>query len=140
MLLDKSVVCPILIGRENDLQLLDRLITQAGEKSGQIALISGEAGIGKSRLIREAKVRARKGTVILNGHCFETESALPYAPFWIYLETSLQRIPAKKLPASWNPPQRSLLNCSLNGACRYDIWTYPRILTLNRKNDVYSGL
>ena len=80
MTLDKSVVCPILIGRENDLQLLHRLIVQAGERSGQVALISGEAGIGKSRLIREAKVRAPKGTVILNGHCFQTESALPYAP------------------------------------------------------------
>src|SRR4026207_1833073 len=80
MTLDKSVICPILIGRENDLQLLHRLIVQAGERSGQVALISGEAGIGKSRLIREAKVQAPKDTVILNGHCFQTESALPYAP------------------------------------------------------------
>ena len=49
MNLDKSVLCPVLIGRENDLQLLDHLIAQSQGASGQIALISGEAGIGKSR-------------------------------------------------------------------------------------------
>ncbi|HEY9527300.1 MAG TPA: AAA family ATPase [Anaerolineales bacterium] len=77
---DKSVLCPVLIGRENDLQLLDRLLAQSQGASGQIALISGEAGIGKSRFVREAKVRAPQGTVILEGYCFQTESTLPYAP------------------------------------------------------------
>ena len=80
MIFDNSVICPVFIGRENDLQLLDRLLMQSRGRSGQIALISGEAGIGKSRLVREAKVRAPEGTVILEGHCFQTESALPYAP------------------------------------------------------------
>ena len=36
---DKSVLCPVLIGRENDLQLLDRLLAQSQGASGQIALI-----------------------------------------------------------------------------------------------------
>ena len=80
MIFDKSVVCPVLIGRDNDLQRLDRLMTQSQEGSGQIALISGEAGIGKSRLVREIKIRAPQGTLILEGQCFQTDSALPYAP------------------------------------------------------------
>src|SRR5690349_4244875 len=80
MIIDNSVICPVFIGRENDLRLLDRLILQSKGGNGQIALISGEAGIGKSRLVREAKVRASPGTLILEGHCFQTESALPYAP------------------------------------------------------------
>ena len=80
MIFDKSVVCPVLIGRENDLQRLDRLITQAQEGRGQIALISGEAGTGKSRLVREALARAPHETLILEGYCFQTESVLPYAP------------------------------------------------------------
>ena len=80
MIFDKSVLCPVLIGREYDLQLLDRLISQSQEGRGQIALISGEAGIGKSRLVREAKARAPQGTMILEGYCFQTESVLPYAP------------------------------------------------------------
>ncbi len=80
MIFDNTVVCPVFIGRENDLQLLDRLMMQSKGGNGQIALISGEAGIGKSRLVREAKVRAPQNTMILEGHCFQTESTLPYAP------------------------------------------------------------
>jgi DNA-binding CsgD family transcriptional regulator len=80
MILDQSVVCPVFIGRQNDLQLLDRLMVQLGNRHGQVALISGEAGIGKSRLVKEAKARAPEGVMILEGHCFQTESALPYAP------------------------------------------------------------
>ena len=80
MIFDKSVICTVLIGRENDLQRLDRLLTQSQEGKGQIALISGEAGIGKSRLVRETKARAPQGTVILEGYCFQTDSVLPYAP------------------------------------------------------------
>ena len=80
MIFDKSVVCPVLIGRESDLQRLDRLLSQSRQGSGQVALLAGEAGIGKSRLVREAKGRAQQGTVILEGSCFQTESVLPYAP------------------------------------------------------------
>src|SRR5688500_4422205 len=80
MIFDKSVVCPVLIGRENDLQGLDRLMAQSQEGKGQVALIAGEAGIGKSRLVREAKARAPHETQILEGYCFQTESVLPYAP------------------------------------------------------------
>jgi DNA-binding CsgD family transcriptional regulator len=69
-----------LIGRQNDLLVLDRLIRQACEKNGQIALITGEAGIGKSRFVREARARAPQGTLILEGGCFQTDSALPYSP------------------------------------------------------------
>jgi predicted ATPase len=53
MIIDNSVICPVFIGRENDLHLLDRLILQSKGGNGQIALISDEAGIGKSRLVRE---------------------------------------------------------------------------------------
>ncbi|HSK67400.1 MAG TPA: AAA family ATPase, partial [Anaerolineales bacterium] len=80
MIFDKSLICPVLIGRESDLQRLERLLTQSQDGKGQIALISGEAGIGKSRLVREARARAPQGTVILEGYCFQTDSALPYAP------------------------------------------------------------
>lgn len=81
MVVDTSVISPILIGRENDLQVLDRLRLQAFNRTGQIALISGEAGIGKSRLLQETKSRVPTHAKILEGHCFQTESALPYAPF-----------------------------------------------------------
>ena len=104
MIFDKSVVCPVLIGRESDLQRLDGLMTQSQKGSGQIALIAGEAGIGKSRLVKEVKGRAPEGTLILEGQCFQTDSALPYAPlldlFRNYFATHDKEDTARVLTAS----------------------------------------
>jgi predicted ATPase len=42
-----------LVGREEELGLLHRRWAQVQEGDGQVVLLSGEAGIGKSRLVRE---------------------------------------------------------------------------------------
>jgi predicted ATPase/class 3 adenylate cyclase len=44
-----------LVGREEELGLLQRRWTQAKEGAGQVVLLSGEAGIGKSRLVQTLK-------------------------------------------------------------------------------------
>src|SRR4029450_5816657 len=44
-----------LVGREEELGLLQRRWTQAKEGAGQVVLLSGEAGIGKSRLAQALK-------------------------------------------------------------------------------------
>src|SRR5207249_7627753 len=44
-----------LAGREEELGLLQRRWTQAKEGAGQVVLLSGEAGIGKSRLVQALK-------------------------------------------------------------------------------------
>ena len=46
-------------------------------------MLTGEAGIGKSRLVAELRTRAAaERFVILEGHCFEQDISFPYAP-WI---------------------------------------------------------
>ena len=80
MSFDKSVICPVIIGRDQDLQVMDQLIAQSRSAQNRIALISGEAGIGKSRFVKEALARAPKDTTVLEGSCFQNESTLPYAP------------------------------------------------------------
>src|SRR5579859_4336259 len=78
---NKPIVCPVLIGRAADLTALHVLVDQAKRGEGQVALISGEAGIGKSRLVAEAKAYAAgQGFLPLQGNCFQTDSAFPYAP------------------------------------------------------------
>src|SRR5213082_838469 len=77
-----SVICPILIGRTAELAAFHLLIDQVKSGRGQVALLSGEAGIGKSRLVAEAKAyAAAQGFLPLQGNCFQTDSAFPYAPF-----------------------------------------------------------
>lgn len=77
----KTIVCPRLIGRETLLASLNRSLREAAAGNGQTVLLTGEAGIGKSRLVREVKaegVRCSFRTV--EAHCFEPDRSLPYAP------------------------------------------------------------
>ena len=49
-----------LVGREEELALLRRRWAQAQDGDGQVVLLSGEPGIGKSRLVQEFKMRSLK--------------------------------------------------------------------------------
>ena len=81
MHLDHDVVCPTLIGRDSQLGAMRRLLSRTRERRGRVALIAGEAGVGKSRLLRAMTEEARAaGFFVLQGACFEAERAVPYAP------------------------------------------------------------
>ncbi len=80
--INASVVCPVLIGRTADLAAFHLLLEQAKSGRGQVALLSGEAGVGKSRLVAEVKTyAASQGFLPLQGNCFQADRAFPYAPF-----------------------------------------------------------
>ena len=44
-------------------------------------LLSGEAGIGKSRLVAEARARRQEQVLWLEGRCLEMTAAASYGPF-----------------------------------------------------------
>src|SRR5947199_7249061 len=76
-----SVICPLLIRRIDELAAFNLLLDRARSGKGQIVLLSGEAGIGKSRLAAEAKTYATaQGFLLLQGQCFPTDRSCPYAP------------------------------------------------------------
>ena len=85
----KPVVCRVLIDRVDELATLYSLIDQAITGYGQIVLLSGEAGVGKSRLVAEVKTSAAsKGFLLLQGNCFQTNASYPYAPLRDLLRSS----------------------------------------------------
>src|SRR5947209_5624769 len=51
-----------LVGRDQELELLLSRWSLAREGNGQVILISGEAGMGKSRLVRALRERLQEGT------------------------------------------------------------------------------
>src|SRR5439155_8209713 len=78
---DTSVVCPVLIGRQASLASFKRVFEQVKSGQGQAVLVSGEAGIGKSRLVAEARARAGPEQMcFLQGTCCEQDRTLPFAP------------------------------------------------------------
>ena len=90
--LDRPVVCPVLIGRAPHLEGLERYLRQVVEDRGQTLLVAGEAGVGKSRLVAEARERAAQhGMAVLAGHCFESHQSLPYAPLIDLLRSAAPR-------------------------------------------------
>lgn len=48
-----EVLCPVLVGRQAEIQALELALDGALADRGGCAVITGEAGIGKSRLMRE---------------------------------------------------------------------------------------
>lgn len=86
----KSIVSPVVVGRTIQLESIEQSLHYAKMGRGQTLLISGEAGIGKSRLVAEAKARtSQQGIRVLQGNCFETDGVLPYAPLCDLLRSTL---------------------------------------------------
>jgi DNA-binding CsgD family transcriptional regulator/tetratricopeptide (TPR) repeat protein len=77
----RPVVCPVLVGRERAVAALSQLIDALATSASQALLISGDAGIGKSRLASEAKAYAgERGASVLGGSCFPQDQSYPFAP------------------------------------------------------------
>lgn len=55
MAVPSLILCPVLIGRAQNREALFHFLDELDNEHGKTFLISGEAGIGKSRLLSEAK-------------------------------------------------------------------------------------
>ena len=64
-----------------DLQLQEIFGRTLGGE-GQVAMLVGEPGIGKTRLSKEFSVHARlRGATVVAGPCYEGAGFVPYQPF-----------------------------------------------------------
>ncbi len=76
-----SAVCPVHVGREDDVRALASSLARVGRPSGpgRLVLVGGEAGVGKSRLVGEAvRLAESAGLSRLDGSC-TPEASVPYA-------------------------------------------------------------
>ncbi|HVT69401.1 MAG TPA: AAA family ATPase, partial [Trebonia sp.] len=71
-----------LVGRDPELARLRGLLQDAAAGRAVTGLVSGDAGIGKSRLVAEAmRTAERDGFTVLCGQCAEIGDSVPYLPF-----------------------------------------------------------
>ncbi|MEP6491390.1 MAG: tetratricopeptide repeat protein [bacterium] len=70
------------VGREQEMQRLVRLLESTLEGGPSLVSIVGEAGVGKSTLVRRlaTEVRLRAGSLVA-GRCSEADAKPPYAPW-----------------------------------------------------------
>ncbi|MCC6191188.1 MAG: AAA family ATPase, partial [Anaerolineales bacterium] len=88
-----------LVGREGELEMAAQLWSRAQLGEGQVLLVSGEPGIGKSRLVRELRSLAQaSGARALTGECY-AEGGPPYGALAQMIGTALSEpAPGPALP------------------------------------------
>lgn len=78
------------IGREEESNLLLKRWEEVQEGRGHMMLLSGEAGIGKSRLIQELKEQLREQSICIETHCSPYHQQSAFYPVIDYIQRSLQ--------------------------------------------------
>jgi len=73
---------PALVGRQHEMAVLWSRFEESTAGRLQVALVVGEPGIGKTRLLQEVARRAEeRGATVLYGGASEAEGMPPYLPF-----------------------------------------------------------
>ncbi len=98
------------VGRREELAALETTLAQARDGVGALALIAGDAGLGKSRLIGELVAGAeRDGMTVMLGECLPLgDGELPYAPIMAALRSLLRNADRERV-AAWLSSGRSEL-------------------------------
>ncbi|MBI5946983.1 MAG: AAA family ATPase [Chloroflexi bacterium] len=86
------------VGRERELAALEAMLDETARGSGRVALVGGEPGIGKTRLLVEVAERAAaNGWRVLVGRAYDSEGMPPYIPFTEALREYVTGCPSGEL-------------------------------------------
>ena len=81
-LMSRRISSPVIVGRDDELALLRATVARGATGHPETILISGEAGVGKSRLVGQLAAEADElGVRVVVGGCLAlVDAPLPYAP------------------------------------------------------------
>jgi DNA-binding CsgD family transcriptional regulator/tetratricopeptide (TPR) repeat protein len=97
----RQVLCPVLVGRDEEIRYLQAALAAAEAGRGGTIFFAGEAGIGKSRLVRETSHAARaRGFTVLAGRSVAGGVPTPFRP---YAEALASAGRAGRLPDGGEP-------------------------------------
>jgi DNA-binding CsgD family transcriptional regulator len=107
-----QVLCPVVVGRDAELEALDAALTAAMAGHGGCLVITGEPGIGKSRLARELAARAAgRGIRVVAGRAVPQSATAAYRPVTDALLPLLRgrTLPSDAEMSPWLPALGALL-------------------------------
>ena len=78
------------VGRQSEMDHMQRALEQAKAGHGQIVGVMGEPGMGKSRLFYEFKLTSQSGCLVLEAYSVSHGKASPYLPVIELLKTYFQ--------------------------------------------------
>ena len=107
---ERRLLAPELVGRESELGALEAALAGNAAGNGRVLLVAGDAGVGKTALLRSFVARARSARApVLVGECTETGAAQPFGPFVEILRSALASFPADLVEKSLQTHARELL-------------------------------
>ncbi len=132
-------VIPTLIGRERDWERLQHVWQRAAEGSAHFVLVSGEAGIGKSRLAEEFLVWASQhGAVTAQARSYAAEGQLSLGPVADWLRSEGLRAHLEQLDIIWLTEVARILPEVLTG--RPDIPHYEPVTEYGQRLRFFEAL
>lgn len=108
--MSEGIQSPVFVGRRDEVASLVALLQRAREGEPGFAIIAGEAGVGKTRLVGElAGYAVSAGFAVLTGHCVELGAeGLPLAPLIDALRTLARTTARDELAEVLGPARRGL--------------------------------
>ncbi len=95
-----------LVSRQQEVHRVLAAVDAVVGGSGQLVLLTGEAGIGKTRLAQEIALDAGgRGFLVASGRCYEPEQDVPFYPFLELLTTVCLAVPRSmrdEIPTRWS--------------------------------------
>jgi len=108
--MSEGLQSPVFVGRRDEVAALTALCDRARAGEPGFAIVAGEAGVGKTRLVSELAGRADgAGFTVLTGHCVELGAeGLPLAPLIDALRTLARTTSRGELAEVLGPARRGL--------------------------------
>jgi ATP/maltotriose-dependent transcriptional regulator MalT len=108
--MSEGLQSPVFVGRRDEVAALTALCDRARAGEPGFAIVAGEAGVGKTRLVSELAGHADgSGFTVLTGHCVELGAeGLPLAPLIDALRTLARMTSRGELAEVLGPARRGL--------------------------------
>ena len=103
----------VFVGRQQEMAALKSALDDALSGQGQLVMLAGEPGIGKTRTAQElAALAEERDARVLWGWCYEDEGAPPYWPWIQAVRAYVQQSDAGQLRSEMGPGAAKIADVS----------------------------